>query len=411
MKLRFKNLDALFEYVLLFGTILVLWTPNSYSYILPQGFYGLFRWFQYLVAICPAALVIVKKKVNLMYVLNCVFCIILMFSTVIYHGHIHKCLNYVAPLIGTVSLIVLCIGSGREKELLLVFRYVLTAYILINIATYFLFPNGLYTTPKVIRLDDKPNTFLGNRNAYKFYGLMLILFSYLEESLKKKQKRVNYNMIAALGLSLLMEVLGESLTGSIIITAIALYYFFGDRIKTIRKIDPRILYFAASGIVAFSLIFLAVGQYTGLLAMAFGENITFSHRTFIWVAAEEVIMKHPVLGIGSQATDVTFVFLQNVNCHDQYLEVALRGGFVALGMFMFIVWTGMNKLSEYKKSPIVPFFAVCIFAAMVIDMVECETYSYAFLSYFTAMAYSWRYSSLYAEKRVGRKKKLVLRLT
>ena len=411
MKFRFKSFDALMEYVLIAAAILLLWTPNSYSYILPHLVYGLMRWGQYLAAVATAALVLIKKKVNLIYILNIALSLIMMLSTVINHGHLHKCLNYVAPMLGTVSLIVLCIGTGKAKEMLLVFRYVLTAYILLNIATYFLFPKGLYITPKVIRLDDKPNTFLGNRNAYKFYGLMLILFSYLEEFIKKKKKRINYNMLAALGLSLLMEILGESLTGSIIITAIALYYFFGDRIKAVRKIDPRTLFFAASGIIIFSLVFLAVGQYTGILAMIFGENITFSHRTFIWVAAEEVIMKHPILGIGSQATEVTFVFLQNVNCHDQYLEIALRGGFVALGMFMFIIWTGMNRLSEYKKCPMVPFFAVCIFAAMIIDMVECETYSYAFLSYFTAIAYSWRFSPLYAEKRVSRKKKMVLRLS
>lgn len=411
MKFRFKSFDALMEYVLIAAAILLLWTPNSYSYILPHLVYGLLRWGQYLAAVATAALVLIKQKVNLIYILNIALSLIMMLSTVINHGHLHKCLNYVAPMLGTVSLIVLCIGTGKAKEMLLVFRYVLTAYILLNIATYFLFPKGMYTSPMLVRLDDKPNTFLGNRNVYKFYGLMLILFSYIDEFLRKNKKRFNINMIIALLLSLTMEVLGESLTGSIIITAIALYYFFGDRIKKIRKIDPRLMFFGAVGVLVFATLFLAVGKYTGLLSVFFGDNVTFSNRTGIWVASEELIAKHPVFGIGTLTSEAMYYLVGNYHAHNQYLEIALRGGVPALAIYMFIIWLGMNKLSEYKKCPMVPFFAVCIFAAMIIDMVECEAYSYAFLSYFTAIAYSWRFSPLYAEKRVGRKKKMVLRLS
>lgn len=411
MKLRFKNLDALFEYVLLFGAVLLLWTPNCYSYVLPQIIYGSLRWGQYLAAVGAAALVVIKKKINLIYILTIAMSVLMMFSVILNHGHMHKCLNYVAPMIGTVSLIVFCIATGREKELLTVFRYILTIYILLNIATYFLYPKGMYTSPRLVRLDDKPNTFLGNRNVYKFYGLMLILFTYMEEFLKKNKKRVNFNMMLALGLSLLMEILGESLTGSIIITAIAFHYFFGDRIKAVRKIDPRFLYFSAVGVLVFATLFLAVGKYTGLLSLVFGGNVTFSNRTTIWVASEELIVKHPLFGIGTLTSEAMYYLVGNYHAHNQYLEVALRGGVPALAIYMFILWLGMSRLSEYKKFDMVPFFSVCIFAGMIIDMVECEAYSYAVLSYFTAMAYSWRYSSLYAEKRVGRKKKLVLRLT
>lgn len=411
MNQGYRDNNSLLEYSFLFIVIVALWMPTSYSYILPSTIYSMMRWAQYLVAFCATLLVVVAKKINKIYVLNLLLFVLLLFSTIVNGGSINKCLNYVAPMLGTVSVITYCIGMDREKQLLRVIRHVLIVYILINIATFFLFPKGIYISEFGVRHDDKPNTFLGNRNTYKFYGLLLILVSYLEGFLERRKGTASRKMIIAIVLALIMELLGESLTGIIIITFIAIYYFFGEKMLRIRKVNPKVFFFTAVAVFIFLVVFIVAGQYTNIIELFFSGNVTFSNRTRIWLAAENLIQSHPIIGIGTRSSEDIYVLLRNYHSHNQFLEIALRGGILSLAIYVEIIWCGIKKLASFRTYEIVTFVSICIFAAVIIDMVECETYSYAILSYFTAIAYCWHYPAAYAEKVVKRKKKIVLKLS
>lgn len=398
-------------YIVLFLSVVVLWMPNSYSYILPSLLYSLMRWGQYIVAFTVAVLVVISKRVNKIFVMNVLLSMILIFSTFINDGSINKCLNYVSPMLGTVSLIVYCIGVGDEKRLLRVFRHVLLLYILINIATYFLFPDGIYATERVSHADELKNTFLGNRNAYKYYGLLIITVSFIETTLYDLKQKNTIRMMTAIVLSLLMELLGGSLTGLIVITFITIYYFIGYKMLKIRKINPKIYFFVAIAAFTFIALFATVGRYTNLLSWVFNGNSTFSNRTKIWILAENLIRTHPFLGVGTQKTEVVFSLIQGLHAHNQYLEIAIRGGMVALAIYVWIVWIGIQRLSQYKGYEMTSFVSACLFAAMIINMVEVETYSYAIISYFTAFAYSWNYPRKCAEDAVKRRIRVVFRLS
>ena len=407
-----NNKENIIYYILLFLSVVILWMPNSYSYILPSSLYSLMRWAQYLTALMAVILVVISNKINKIFVMNIILSLILIFSTIINSGNINKCLNYVSPMLGTVSLIIYCIGVGHEKRLLQVLRHVLLLYILINIASYFLFPNGIYITELVTRLDERKNTFLGNRNAYKYYGLFIILVSFIETTLYADYKQKNtIRMVTAILLALFMELLGGSLTGLIVISFITIYYFLGDRMLRIRKINPKVYFFIAIAVFVFMTSFITIGRYTNLLALVFQGNITFSNRTRIWILVEDLIRSHPTLGIGSQTTEVMFSLIRGLNAHNQYLEIAIRGGLVALIIYVWTLWFGIQKLSQYKSFEMTSFVSICLFAAMIIGMVESETYSYAILSYFTAFAYSWNYPEEYSEEVVKRRKRVVFRLS
>ena len=401
---------VLSNYIFLVLMLVALWMPNSYSYILSNLIYSLLRYTQYFAGLIATVMVFITHRQNKIFILNIILSLILIFSTIVNNGNVNKCLNYVAPMLGTVALITYYIGGGREKELLRAMRHVLLIYILINIATYFLFPRGLYITELVTRYDDKQNTFLGNRNTYKYYGLFIILVSYLESRLTDKKTWLSdRNSGIAIALALIMELLGESLTGTVIILFIAIYYIFGDKMLRIRSLNPKVFFYISVGLFVFATVFIAAGRYTAIISYFFSGNITFSHRTAIWLRAETIILQNPIIGIGTQTNKVMFTYLRNIHAHNQFLEIAIRGGLVGTAIYLLIVWTSLKRLSEYRKYEIVSFVTICIFAVMIIDMVECETYSYAILSYFTAIAYCWRYPKEYLESKAQKKIKIVWR--
>ena len=418
---------VLINNIFLIVLLLFLWLPNSYSYILSGSIYAMVRWAQYLAAVIAALMVVISRKCNKVYVLNVILSMVLLLSTVMHQGNINKCLNYVTPMLGTVSLIVYYIGIGREKELLRVMRYILTGYIVINIATYFLYPQGLYLSEFVTRLDNKPNTFFGNRNAYKFYGLFLIVVSYLEGSLDGIKRVADGKMLIAVFLALTMEFLGESLTGLIMISFTAIYYFFGDRMLKIRKINPKVFFFATVGICAFLVMVISVGRYMVIsvgkytvfsmskyidfLSFIFKGNTTFSNRIKIWSAAKDQILANPVLGVGTLSAANEYKRIAAVHAHNQFLEIALRGGIIALTLYVWIIWIAFKKLASYRSYETVTFMSICIFVAMIMNMVECETFSYAILSYFTAMSYCWAYPPEFLEDKIRKRKRIVLRFS
>lgn len=97
----------------------LLWPVNCYSYVLSGLFYGIvIRWGQYLAAAVAVLMVFYAKKQNAIFNLNLLLSIILILSTVINNGNINKCLNYVSPMLGTVSLITYYFGIHKDKELL-----------------------------------------------------------------------------------------------------------------------------------------------------------------------------------------------------------------------------------------------------------------------------------------------------
>ena len=111
-------------------------------------------------------MVFYAKKQNAIFNLNLLLSIILILSTVINNGNINKCLNYVSPMLGTVSLITYYFGIHKDKELLRVFKIVLFVYIIINLITYFAFPNGLYTTELVTQTSHTQNGIRTLKNQY-----------------------------------------------------------------------------------------------------------------------------------------------------------------------------------------------------------------------------------------------------
>jgi O-antigen ligase len=286
-------------------------------------------------------------------------------------------------MVGTVAMITYYFGVGRERLLLKTMRQVLVIFILINILTYCVFPNGLYVTELINTRADKRNTFLGNRNSYKYYGLFVIFVTYLENKLDNEE--LNFKMIFVLALSLLDDFLGESLTGIIVISFITLVYLFRHLLSKIKLINAKSLFIAAVAVFVFIIGFVSVGKYTNLLAFLFHGNVTFSNRVRIWSASIDIIRKHPLLGIGTQSTTVIVPLIYNLHAHNQFLEIALRSGILGLILYVKIIWDSFAK-AEYID---IAFVAICLFGALIINMMEVETYAYAIVSYFSAFIYSY----------------------
>jgi hypothetical protein len=285
-------------------------------------------------------------------------------------------------MMGTVAMITYYFAVGREKLLLKTMRQILIVFILVNIVTYFVFPNGLYVTELVAERAGKRNTFLGNRNSYKYYELLLIFITYMEGLFE--EYKINTNLIFAFGIAIIGEMIGGSLTGAIIIAFVLIYYLIGEKRLKIQYINPRLFLYVAVASFIFIVGFVSLGKHTNIISYIFGGNITFSNRVRIWIAAVDIIKTKPILGIGTQSTTEIVGLIYNLHAHNQYLEIALRGGVIAVGIYLYSIWTTLNK-ARYSSV----FLNVCLFAALIINLIEVETYSYAITSFFSAFIYNY----------------------
>ena len=207
--------------------------------------------------------------------------------------------------------------------------------------------------------------------------------------------KTNSRMNIAIILALVTEFLGGSLTGIIMIGFIVFYYFLGEKMLRLRKISPKLLFWISIGIFIFLMFFVSVGRYTAIISFLFNGNVTFSNRLRIWNAGMDIIRKSPLFGIGSQSTETLVRYIYNVHAHNHFLEIGIRSGIIGLFIYVYIIWIAVKKLSDYKQQKSISFLTMCLFVSIIINMMEVETYSYAIISYITAIIYCW----LYPKKR------------
>jgi exopolysaccharide production protein ExoQ len=107
-------------------------------------------------------------------------------------------------------------------------------------------------------------------------------------------------------------------------------------------------------ILGFFLV-MAVTQFLVVGLEAMGRDLTFTGRTTIWTYAVIAGMEHPILGAGYRAfwtpEGASYVYARIWamvgNGHNGYLDVWLEMGFIGLGLFLVMFFTGIGR--SYRR--------------------------------------------------------------
>ena len=237
------------------------------------------------------------------------------------------------------------IMNGHLKEYVSVFDFWLFLFVIINILTQLLYPNGLY--PVAEGAVQSGRWFFGNRNAFIFPYYMSIMFATFHHMTKYNKLRITYYLYIAL--LVFSQIIGGSVTSglSIIVTVLMIVIF--RNIKT-SKFKICSISLIASLVISYLLINIGVNtSLARLIKVYLKKSPTFSGRTTIWNTALNSLKGHQLMGLGWAEIPVGWYW--NVyQCHNNYLDLIFTGGIILFVVYIVLVYVSIKKLSDKKRN-------------------------------------------------------------
>lgn len=114
-----------------------------------------------------------------------------------------------------------------------------------------------------------------------------------------------------------------------------------------------LLFFGTSAVILSSGIVSTV-------APLFGRSADLTGRYYLWLEALELLSKKPLLGYGfdDHATVIEAIVFPTSHFHNGFLDLAVRGGVVAVALLIFMFMIGykhLRKVDDTKLIIILPF--------------------------------------------------------
>lgn len=177
--------------------------------------------------------------------------------------------------------------------------------------------------------------------------------------------------------SIFMVVYAGSMTSTIALTLIALYYLFAKDNRTLSRIVSVgialvIVFIFFDFVLQLSKIF-PVGGLTENFFTLVGKDATFSGRTYIWTQTMISVLNSPLTGIGWYSGEWAELALGAVNTHNIILNILLQGGVLFLAFVIIAVVCLYRVLLQIKthESRLVMFISLCYLL-----MMQFEVYNY-----------------------------------
>lgn len=295
-----------------------------------------------------------------------VYELVLLISTIVNGLSIYYCILYGMTFI---SITVLTEREMRRnttnciKTLLIIF----TIFVIIHILTYIC--NFSYAA------NGTQYYFLGLRTRTTDSVVIIIACAFLLYSLKKIKFFITLVFLLIGLMAELIFSVSTGLTG----LGIILVVYFGIKIGVLRKIfeNKNIIIILAIAVILV-VIFRVQDVFNPIFEVLFNKGADLSYRTYIWDNAIKEYIKSPlsiIIGNGVTELGEWVPFGGRMwQSHDQYLQVLLDGGFIALGAFiiMFVKW--VQTILKYRNTKIAAFSSAFLVGYALIMIAEIYSY-------------------------------------
>ena len=229
-----------------------------------------------------------------------------------------------------ITIILLFLSFIDDISLFLIpLSTLLYIYVVINLITVLLFPEGLYSS-NVNEMSTRIEYcwFLGYRNPQIRLILPAISTSMICDVIKYGNVRLKSIILLFAGL--ITVILVKSSTGLVGFAVFLSLYFL--RLKWNIKVKPK--WFLIFNLVFFLLvvIFRMQNAISFLLVNILKKETTFSARTIIWDQALLLILTNPVLGTGATQFPIGSFFVAT-HPHNFILYLLVKSGLVGFILF------------------------------------------------------------------------------
>lgn len=279
--------------------------------------------------------------------------------TYIWKGAINTAINNVLLFAGMALLL-----DSYKDDFEVVLRVLLIHFelcIYINLFTIIFLPNGLYTIDNgVYRV--AAGYFLGWHHLFLIWEFPALLIAWLHKEIYGTNKRCFFLTLAIV----LCEIPYGGSTG---LAGVILFTLL-NCIPFLKKIvTPYKGVFAAAVVMIFIIFIRKYDFLEPIIVGVLNGDMTFTGRLVIWDNAIQAIKKNPVIGYGliTQERAVSMLgFGAATHCHDQVLQIMLQGGFIGLGLFIFLYYLNISKCKKYWDSSVA---RVCSYAIVIFTII------------------------------------------
>ncbi|TYQ15973.1 UNVERIFIED_CONTAM: O-antigen ligase [Acetivibrio alkalicellulosi] len=300
-----------------------------------------------------------EGKISRFFVSLILFYLIKGISTFINDGSISSLITEIYPAVTACLLIELGLKS-RPKQLIKAFSTVLSVLIYLNFITMILNPYGYGVFEKVI-------FFLRHSNQLvPIYTLTIVMIVLKNGNRPSFVNKAHLLLTMAICTYMTMYVL----SGSNVIAwiPVLLYYLLPLIVKKFKLLN------ISSYIIVYIVFFLAViffnvqERYSEVIYKVLGKDTTFTGRTIIWDSAINMIKERLLLGygVGKSTNIVPYIHGRYISAHNQFIQVTLEGGILAIIAFLNILYYSVRKLMECKDENIAKILSVGLFSVLII---------------------------------------------
>ena len=294
--------------------------------------------------------------------------------------------NYTSLFLAIFNALAICLvvemGLKTDPDALLDgASFTLGLFVLINLATIILFPQGMYEFNNYTQ-----NYFLGYRNNSIMLFFPAIIFS-IVRSLRKYNK-LTLSSFVITAVSFATVILAFSATSVIGMTVFILFLLLA-LINKMPNFLNIITYLAINIAYFFGVIILRLQEaFAFIIVDMLGRDLTFTGRTKIWDSALAAFAKSPVFGVGEIENQASRDLIGATHAHNYYLDLLYKSGLPGFLIFFAILIICGVALYRNRKNGKIPFIvsgAICAFMIML----QSEAYYniYYFFSILTLAAF------------------------
>jgi O-antigen ligase len=286
-----------------------------------------------------------KKVIGAKSLFLILFFFVLIFSTII-NGDSAKSILIVATKVLALDLLLYCLYCWKRHLYFLRDLYIyLFIMIACNLLSQVLIPNGIVEPNGV---NWQPYFICSNANSFVYvYIFALAVGSILELKLYNK---IRIDVYLLWGIEFVSMLMGGTSTGLVAVLLAGMYLLVIVRMP-IKKLLKRfrVILTILICIFVYFIYFNNANMLSNSIKMFTGEDSSYSARIYIWQIAVEQIKLHPLLGYGTGTSNLAYDASGLARSgHNNYLQVLLQGGFIALSVYVLFVYRSLADIIKEK---------------------------------------------------------------
>lgn len=310
-----------------------------------------------------------EKKTNALKILILMYLFIII-NTWLQNGDMKNIIYESFSAIGISMLIELGFNFNIKKTLDVIY-FLLFCYMILNLLTIFLYPEGMFVSRAGNGMMTYwQNWFLG----YKNYPIRLMLPALIIGHVRSYVLgRFTWSNLLLYIVCWIQCLLLESSTATIGMFLFTIGSYFILHIKIVRKLF-KFKYIIVMLVIAFFIIvvFQVQNSMMSYIAGIFGKDITFTGRVAIWTGSIKAFMKHPFIGYGNVSGEQFQLISRSIGFHphNYILFVLVRGGIIELGFNICLIVSIVRKWKKLKGEMVVYLLILYWASMMVMGLAE-----------------------------------------